>query len=446
MRLDQLPLIAKDATQPAPSDPLEGADHTKIVFRQIPNVTVSHGWNLEGVRRALIEHQQGLFEMSAQLVDSIFGNARIQATLGSRTSGLFGQETRFKAANKSSAAKECLDAWVSCWPRLGTDVALTTVNAYEIMMGWHPSQLLWDTAGPIWEPSLQPWHQRFTYYNWGDFQFKAISADGIVPITPGDGKWVLHARKGFGINARPWIFGTVRGVAQPWMYRNFAERDLARLSEVHGMPIRLGMFPAGADEVQRDRFAQQLANLGSETTIMLQKGADGAGQDYGAALLEAEHGNYEVMIALRDSADMEIILAIVFQNMTTEVKGGSFAAATAVGDILQRGIQGDNKAWRHTIREQIAKPFASINFGDADLAPWTDWDVQPVGDWAMRANMLTQFSTAIDTFRRGGVQFTDRQIQKLARSVGLKLPRPKIVTPVQMSVAAITADAKAKEP
>ena len=42
--------------------------------------------------------------------DSILGDPRVQATLNSRMSGLFGRPVRHRAANTSRAAKEVLDA------------------------------------------------------------------------------------------------------------------------------------------------------------------------------------------------------------------------------------------------------------------------------------------------------------------------------------------------
>jgi len=86
---------------------------------------------------------------------------------------------------------------------------------------------------------------------------------------------------------------------------------------------------------------------------------------------------------------MSIVLAILFQNLTTEVTGGSQAAMSGHMDIRQGGLSFDNQSWRTTIHNQIAKPYACLNFGDPDLAPWTDWDVRAKDDYAHNA---AQFS------------------------------------------------------
>lgn len=427
--------IGKDpAAFPSPSDPLKDGDtreRTKLVLRQIPVIDSFDEWTIGQIRSALRDHKTGRFDQSAMLWDEILGDDRVQATLGSRTSGLFGQPTRFKAANKSDAAKECLAAWKLAWPKLATSAAMVQMHETGIGMGFAPAQLLWDTSGPIWNPRLEPWHAKFSYWNWALNRFMAISQDGVIPITPGDAKWVLHAPWGAGPNARPWIRGGVRSTAEPWRFRHWAIRDLARTSEVEGMAIRKAKVPASADQVARDAFAAQLANLGQETTIMVQTGADGMGQDFDLELLEAQSSSWETMIALRDHCDMAIVLALLFQNLTTEVTGGSFAATRAHMDIRSSGIMADNAAWRLTIYEQIARPFAWLNFGDADLAPWTDWQVKPLADWDAMAGMLSKFGTAVEVLRRGGVQFkAPEDVVKLAKSMGIDLPPVMFAAPV----------------
>lgn len=419
--------IQPDAlAHPAPSDPLasQSVDQTKLIYRQVPVVNVSTRWSIEAARDALASHMLGMFDPSAQLWDTLIANPRIRATLGSRVSGLFGEDVKFKAANDTPEALECLEAWKAAWPKFATSAALTGMHGSAIGMGFQAAQLLWDTSGDVWVPSIEPWHPRYTYYDYSLNRYMAISQDGSLPIVPGDGKWMLHAPFGAGVNARSWIWGVVRATTEPHIFRGFSQRDLARLSEVHGMPIRKGIVPAAGDPEQRDRFEQQLSNLGHETTIMVAKGVDGAGMDYDLELVEAKSDSSASMIALRDSSDMDIVLAIMFQNLTTEVTGGSFAAVKGHMDIRDIGVSADNQAWKHTIYQQAARPFAWLNFGDADLAPHTHWNVKPVAKWNAKGDLLTKFSTSIEVLRRGGVRFkTEKDLRRFARTYGVNLGR-----------------------
>jgi hypothetical protein len=130
---------------------------------------------------------------------------------------------------------------------------------------------------------------------------------------------------------------------------------------------------------------------------------------------------------------MSIVLAILFQNLTTEVTGGSQAAMSGHMDIRQGGLSFDNQSWRTTIHNQIAKPYAYLNFGDPDLAPWTDWDVRAKDDYAHNAAQFSAVGTAIEVLRRGGVQFDDEEeLRKwCGETFGLRdMPKIKFVEPV----------------
>jgi hypothetical protein len=388
-----------------PGDPLSlpGAKPAAaVVQRDIPLVVVQNSWSVKDACNALAAHMMGTFERSGQLCDSILGDDRVMATLGSRRAGLFGRDIRFRPANDSKAAKEVLDAWTEHWPQFSGDSSLGIMSDYEVLMGFSDAQLVWDTT-KTWKPYMRHWHPRFEYWNWDVRKLIALSQDGQVPIVPGNGKWVHHSR--FGVE-RCWIRGAIRAVAEPFLGRHWARRDLFRWSEKHGLAIVLASTPMSADPGERSQFVQQVANIGSETTVLLGKGVD-EHNSYGLELLEANSLGWEGFIGAIDNCDMAIVLALLFQNLTTEVKGGSFAATSAHMDIRDSGIQDDNAAWRSTIHDQVARPFAFFNFGDPDLAPWTEWDVASRSQYKSNAAQFKDFGYAIEVMARGGIRFKD---------------------------------------
>jgi phage gp29-like protein len=115
--------------------------------------------------------------------------------------------------------------------------------------------------------------------------------------------------------------------------------------------------------------------------------------------------SWESFPALIGNCDMSIVLALLFQNLTTEVHGGSLAATDAHMDVRDSGLQDDNAAWRNTLHMQVARPFAYFNFGDADLAPWTEWDVASRAQYAENAKQFQAFGTAVEVMARGGIKF-----------------------------------------
>lgn len=426
--------VPPDPAFPPPVSPVKRATKNGVglIYRDIPITNTITTWTVPGVRNALAEHAIGMFNASGQLIDIMMGDDRVQATLGSRRAGLFGREVRFKPANDSDAAKECLSAWADHWSS-AFDYAIPEMHDFAILAGLWPAQLVWDTSGPIWKWYLRPWHLRYTYYHWGIRRFVALSQDGGVPIVAGDGKWVMHAPHG---EYRGWIRGAVMAIAQPWIFKQFARRDWARFTEVHGMPIRKGICPAGADPAQRDAFEAALTQLGTETTLLVEEGVDAknGGNRYDLQLVEAQDTAWEAFPGLRDDCDTAITLALRHQNLTTAItSGGSYAAAQEHGQVAIQQEASDNIAWRTTIREQIAKPFAWLNYGDPDLAPWTDRDVVNTQEASANAEMFSKFGLAVEVLRRGGVKFKD--VEALRRFASEKfhldqLPDFDIVDPV----------------
>lgn len=427
----------------APIDPMGDIDKARggarVIQRQIPMSVISTDWTVDSVRGALNGLVQGNFIASSQLVDAITGDDRVQATLGSRTGGLFGRPVKFKQANDSAAAKEVCEAWQADWPRIGTEAVLRETQIWTVMQGWAFGAMTWDTTGERWIPRLQPWHPRFSLYIPQLFKYYVSTQDGFVNIAPGAGQWFLHAPHG---EYRGWMRGAVRAVAQPWLIRNFAYRDWARYSERHGMPMIKAFTPAAGDAKQREQFVGALNNIGQETVIMLPQGVDES-FSYDVTVLEATDQAWQSFPGLIDRCDMSIVLAILFQNLTTEVKEGSFAAARVHGDVRQSALASDNSGLRLTIRDQIARPYAGFNFGDPELAPWTEWDVDPVEDRDGETKIFLSFCQGLQALKLAGFDVEPKCIPVLAWNMcGLKLG----AIALEKSVAVVAAAPKGSAP
>jgi hypothetical protein len=388
-----------------PGDPLSpGSTKAKaeVIFRDIPLVAIQNSWAVNEATGALRSHMLGIFESSGQLCDTILGDDRIMPTLGSLRAGLFGRDIRFSPANDSSAAREVLDAWVAHWPQFFAGSGLPLMNDYESIMGFADAQLLWDTT-KTWLPYMRFWHPRYQYWNWEVRKMVAMTMDGTEPIVHGGGKWVHHSRWGY---ERCWIRGAIRAVAEPVLGRHWARRDWLRWSEIHGIAMTIAETPMAADPGERAQFVKSLANRGSETTVLAGKGVDEQ-NSYSVSLVEARDTAWEGFAGLISGLDMAIVLAILFQNLTTEVEGGAFAATKSHMDIRDSGIQELNAAWRSTLHGGVARPFAFFNFGDPELAPVTQWDVASRSQYQANALQFKELGNAIMSMSKGGIKFKD---------------------------------------
>lgn len=450
--LDALGNTVADKTDPAwqpPVDPLKKVDvraRATVINREIPNVAVQTGWDIEHVRGALQALVVGNFNGTAQMVDSILGDSRVQASLASRTSAIQGRPMRFKQPDKfkgSKLAQECLDAWTDHWPSMATEPVLSDMQVWGAMFGFWTGQILWDTSNPTWLPYIQPWHPQYIYYHWQYRRYVAMTQDGQVPIDPGDGHWMLHAPYG---EYRGWMRGAVRAIAPWWLARNYALRDWARYSERHGLPIGAARTPAGADPIRIEEFRAAVANLGQESILQLPTSTDTVIGSYDFEWLETKDPSWDGFLGLITQCNSEITLPLMGQNLTTEIKEGSFAAARVHGDVRQAIVEADARAMSQTIYIQLARPFAAINFGDPELAPRGIWDVSPEDDKTQLASAFFNMAQGANQFRLAGKRI--KSLSKLGARMGLPFKKGDFtnVEPVQVQVAGIAQEGDAKAP
>ena len=424
-----------DRNDPAfqtPTDPLARnlRDVATLIHRELPNVTTQTGYAPNDVRNAIAQLVIGLFDVPSQMTDTVLADSRVHATLSSRVGGLLGRPVTHRCPpglEDDPDAQRCRDVWAHHWDQIFPEDVASEFLRWTIMQSFAVAQLLWDTSGKYAIPEPRNWHPRYTYYHWLYLCYVALHRDGQDAITPGDGHWVLHAPCGA---YRGWMRGAVWPIAPWWLARQYTLRDWARYCERHGMPIILAMTPAAADPAQSGQFKASLSTLGQETVVQLPQGVEPQ-YSYDMKLLEATDQGWQGFHQLIEQCNMEITLAIMGQNLTTEVKEGSYAAARVHSDVRQSVLESDARALTRTIRQQIARPFAAMNFSRPEIAPVTTWDLTPYEDDLTKAQTLQAFANAVYGLRRAGKQING--IAKLAKGFGLDLQLADVldVEPIQ---------------
>ncbi len=428
--MDSLDTLVGDAQAPkddpayqSPSDPLADGkilSRAGVVRREIPAVVCGTGWDVGATRQALEQQCIGLFDFPAQLCDSIAADSRVQAAMASRTGGVLGRPVDFLLPTKhadSAAAKECRDAFIDAWPSMAAECVMSEIQRWAVMLGFGVAQIIWDTSGEYAIPRPIPWYPRFVYWHFGFRCYVALTQDGPARIAPGDGSWILHAPHG---EYRGWMQGAMRAIAPWWLARHYALRDWARYSERHGLPMIKAKTPSRGDPTQINEFRLSLATLGQETVIQLPQVVEPGGS-FDVELLEAKDTAHEGFRMLISQCDTEITLSLLAQNLTTEVKEGSYAAARVHADVRQALLEADARGLALTIYQQLARPFAAMNFGNADLAPRVLWNVEPYEDGATRAGTLLTFSQSLVNLKNAGLALEPRDVERLAKSMGVDI-------------------------
>lgn len=396
----------------------------KVIRRDIP-VLMLTSWTEQRIQQALQEHMNGYFSQSAFLADALIGDDRVAATLGQRMGALFSRPMKTEPSPLDTTG-EVAAAWDAAWNKFAPTCVLEELASWSHLLGFFLAQMQWDTTVTPWQPYLKPWHPTHSYYRWDTRKYNVTTMDGVESINPGDGTWVLGTPHG---PYRGWRRGAIRPCAIPWFARQLSWRDHARFNERHGLPIIKAKSPARSDPVMRDEWVRGLATMGQEAVVLCPQNIDGTGYD--AEMLEAKDRSWQSFRDLADRADTAIVLALLWQNLTTEVDGGSYAAAKVHEGVKQTATRFDNNTLSDTIYNQCARPFAAWNFGNADLAPRKTWVIEEPSDHLTSAQAFAAFTKAIADLKTAGYTLTPDAVARMAFDFNISINAADLVKVIE---------------
>lgn len=209
------------------------------------------------------------------------------------------------------------------------------------------------------------------------------SADG-EPLTPFG--WISHVHKTRnGYLARG---GLVRVLAWPYLFKNFATRDLAEFLEIYGLPLRLGKYPAGASDDEKRKLLQAVTQIGHNAAgivpqsmaIEFQAAAQGVDAPFGS------------MIDRMDAVQSKAILG---QTLTaSEGQHGTQALGNVHNEVRLDIRDSDARQIEATLTRQLLWPLAALNVPGADprRCPRFVLDTSEPEDLALYADALPKLA------------------------------------------------------
>lgn len=362
---------------------------------------------VEAVRAIITEHEQGEFYTSAQLADVLDRNARVRGALDSRVRAVLGAETKLEPP--SQAADDPLahlimrraETW---WNDVANEAVLEGMLRYHITVGVAPAEVTWSVRrnvvdGASWIPTIHPWHPATSGYDDSTKRLYVTDAKGhALDVCPGDGRWlVLQASALY-----PWMRGVIRCVGLEDTMRGFAIQDWARWCEKHGIPITKAYVPR--EEIASTatkNFLRNLRLMGRQGHIKLPVDDDGK-KRYDVAFEEMKAASWQGFLRMVELCDTDVSIAILGQNLTSEVKGGSYAAARVHDEVKLDIVRADANMLSTCLREGVLKPWVRFNYGAhvEELAPWPRWLVEPPVNMESSSKILSAVMGAVEAAAR----------------------------------------------
>lgn len=409
--------------------PSEYATPTAIVpAKELPIFGTTDFDRVSLVKRALEELESGVFTMASMLVDAMGRDDRVEAVVQQRLDALGGLPFSMRPAKDGDAkADEAAAQALALWESIAPGPARTELLSWALWLGVGLGQNVWEERGGDWVPVLKVWHPRYVRFDWDSRTVRVVTADtSEVVVTPGDGQWVLFTPYGL---ERGWMKGLVRSLAIPWLIRQFALRDWARYSEVHGQPIKKAIVPTSAKDPAKERFARDVALLASQSTVLLERQKTGQSEEaFDIQLLEAMGRSDEGFDRLIARCDTAMAVRVLGQNLTTEASSGTYALGSVHERVSLRKMCFDASSLSDCLRAQTLGPWARFNYGSAELAPWPTYDTTPPEDLGARATSYKSLGEGLAALQKAGVPV---DVVAEAERFGVSLSATQALPPTQ---------------
>lgn len=367
-------------------------------------------WPLGSILAALSLHEDGDFSESAKLAAAFGRDDRISACRGTRIRALVGKNGATFSVLASEGGdrrrtSNITDRVEKLWFRCFNELVVGRILGDYIDIGISVSRIHWTRVGNEWLPHLEPWNMRWV--RWDHFRkcLIAQTEQGEVEVRRDTGEWLVVGED--------WMTGGVRALAMPFFFRGLTWKDWARYCEKHGVPIlAIDEPPTEANTTQKaakDSFFARLKQLGREGILRLPQGKDGKG-GFAAKILEPSTLSWPSFEAFLKRLDVCIAIFLLGQNLSTEVQGGSLAAAVAQNRVRLDYLAADAEALSTAFRTQVLMAWGRFNIEgwDDELAPWPTWDTAEPEDLKSKSVVSVNAATALEKYKKMGSPVDER--------------------------------------
>lgn len=345
-------------------------------------------WYLADLEKAQRAADGGDLSAAAQLCDAMRQDGDIAGLMSTRTGGLVRLPKKFRGHSAMCGALMGQSGARSVFDDMFPPAELALFAADGIFLGVSVGELV-PVEGRSY-PVFVRMDPQFLRFRWAENRWYYASIAGLLPITPGDGRWVLHVPGG---RIAPWRNGLWRALGKDWINKEQASLHRSNWEGKLANPARAATAPMGATENQRIGFLKSIIAWGINTVFELPVGWD-------VKLIESNGRGYEAFGETIDRANRSISIALAGQVVTTE-GGAGFSNADIHAAIRFDLIQDTAESLAYTLNTQGLPPWVLAQYGELalDHAPQVSWDVSRPRDLTSAATSLQVVGQAIEALR-----------------------------------------------
>lgn len=319
-------------------------------------------------------------------------DAHLLAEIGKRRRALTTVDWEIIAPRDASAAEKAEAAWLNEVMQDLPDFEDLLFDLLDaIGKGFCCIELDWARYGNEWVPAAfnyrEPsWFQLDTATR-TELRLRDGSTDGQALNPFG---WIAHVHKAkSGYVSRG---GLYRVLAWPYLFKNYAVRDLAEFLEIYGLPVRLGTYGAGATAEEKATLLRAVVSIGHNAAGII---PDGMAIDF----KEAAKGTHEPFDWMVQWAEKSMSKAILGGTLTSQADGQS--STNALGNVHNEVrhdlLKSDAKQIATTLRQYLLYPLLMLNKGggrDPRRLPRFQFDLVESEDMSAYAEALPKLAGA----------------------------------------------------
>lgn len=264
----------------------------------------------------------------------LMSDSRVKAAVGSRRSGVTSMDWELDQYDSDQRA---YDVIMDLFDSLDMHDLWTEILD-AVYYGYKPIELIYKKVGPYILPaSIIP--KPPEWFKFGDrnelrFLTRQNMIQGI-PVSPV--KFITATHEADYNN--PYGNPVMSAVFWPVKFRQNGYRFWTTFLEKYGMPWIKGTAPVGAKAEDIEGIADMLENM-VQDAIAVVPGDYDIDMVSGGGERSSSSGSYDQYIA---ASNVEIAIAILGGNLSTEVRGGSYAAAQAQMEVRSDIVDNDKR-------------------------------------------------------------------------------------------------------
>lgn len=342
-------------------------------------------WYLSDLEAAEFAADMGDLGQAARLMRAARKDGVLAGVLSTRTGGLVRLPKKFRGDDDIVRSLELgHEAPRSVFDEMCPPAELALLAEDGVLLGVGVGELV-PVEGRDY-PVLVRLEPEFLYYRWSDNRWYYKSIVGLIPITPGDGRWVLHTPGG---RVAPWQSGLWRAVGRAFIRKEHANLYKDSWEAKLANPARVAVAPQAASEEQKQTWFQSVMAWGVNTVFGMTPG-------YDVKLLESNGRGYESFQKTIAEQNNEMIIAVAGQTVTTD-GGAGFQNSDIHRSIRSDLIKATGDGLAYTINTQVLPSYVVNGWGEDALERLTvmEYDVTPPRDREAEARALQTVGQAV---------------------------------------------------